>query len=78
MQYAITLRVIGNNDIGIVTNITSVISKENNISLRSINIETDDGLFSCMLTVTIDDTKRLEALIKKLNTIKGVKQVSRY
>ncbi|KAA6317172.1 GTP pyrophosphokinase, partial [termite gut metagenome] len=78
MQYAITLRVIGNNDIGIVTNITSVISKENNISLRSINIETDDGLFSCMLTVMIDDTNRLEALIKKLNTIKGVKQVSRY
>ncbi|KAA6333917.1 GTP pyrophosphokinase [termite gut metagenome] len=78
MQYAITLRVIGNNDIGIVTNITSVISKEKNISLRSIHIETDDGLFSCMLTVMIDDTNRLEALIKKLNAIKGVKQVSRY
>lgn len=76
-QYATTLRVIGNNDIGIVTNITSIISKENNISLRSINIESTDGMFSGMLTVMVNDTGRLEALIKKLSTIKGVKLVSR-
>jgi GTP pyrophosphokinase len=78
MQYAITLRVIGNNDIGIVTNITSVISKEANVSLRSINIESNDGLFSGMLTIMIDDTDKLEALIKKLTIIKGVRQVNRY
>jgi GTP pyrophosphokinase len=78
MQYTITLRIVGNNDIGIVTNITSVISKETNISLRSINIESTDGLFSGMLTVMIDDTNKLETLIKKLTTIKGVRQVSRY
>jgi GTP pyrophosphokinase len=78
-QYAITLRVIGNNDIGIVTNITSVISKEApHVSLRSINIESNDGLFCGMLTVMVDDTNKLETLIKKLTTIKGVRQVNRY
>lgn len=76
-QYPITLRVVGHDDIGIVTNITSIISKETGITLRSIGIDSHDGLFSGTLTVMVGDTGRLEALIKKLRTIKGVKQVSR-
>lgn len=76
-QYPITLRVVGHDDIGIVTNITSIISKENSISLRSISIDSNDGLFSGMLTVMVGDTGRLETLIKKLRTVKGVKQVNR-
>ena len=76
-QYPITLRVVGHDDIGIVTNITSIINKETGILLRSINIDSHDGLFSGMLTVMVDDTAKLEALIKKLRTVKGVKQVNR-
>ena len=76
-QYPITLRVVGHDDIGIVTNITSIISKETGITLRSIGINSNDGLFSGTLTVMVGDTGRLEALIKKLRTVKGVKQVSR-
>lgn len=76
-QYPITLRIVGHDDIGIVTNITSIISKENGISLRSIGIDSNDGLFSGTLTIMVGDTGRLEALIKKLRTVKGVKQVNR-
>ena len=76
-QYAITLRVIGNDDIGIVNNLTSIISKDEKLILRSINIDSHDGLFSGNLTIMIDDNTRLEALIKKLRTVKGVKQVMR-
>ena len=76
-QYPITLRIVGHDDIGIVTNITSIINKENNILLRSISIDSHDGLFSGMLTVMVDDHSKLEALIKKLRTVKGVKQVER-
>lgn len=76
-QYPITLRIVGHDDIGIVTNITSIISKETAITLRSIGIDSHDGLFSGTLTVMVGDTGRLETLIKKLRTVKGVKQVSR-
>jgi GTP pyrophosphokinase len=76
--YTVMLHVVGNNDIGIVTNITSVLSKETDVSLRSINIESNDGLFACTLTVMVNDTSRMETLIKKLTTIRGVKQVNRY
>ena len=76
-QYPITLRVIGNDDIGIINNITNIISKEEKILLRSISIDTADGLFNGTLTVMLDDTSRLQQLIKKLKTVKGVKNVSR-
>ena len=76
-RYDITLQVIGNDDIDIVNNITSVISKEENTALRSINIDSDDGLFKGVITVALDDTSRLEALIRKLQNIKGVKSVKR-
>lgn len=76
-QYPITLRIVGHDDIGIVTNITSIINHENNIQLRSISVDSHDGLFSGMLTVMVDDTSKLESLIKKIKTVKGVKQVSR-
>ena len=76
-QYSITLRVIGNDDIGIVNNLTSIISKDEKLVLRSINIDSHDGLFSGNLVVMLEDTSRLEALIKKLRTVKGVKQVDR-
>jgi GTP pyrophosphokinase len=76
-QYSITLRVVGNDDIGIVNNITSIISKEEKIVMRSINIDSHDGLFGGILTVQLEDTSKLEALIKKLRTVKGVKNIER-
>ena len=76
-QYSTTLKIIGNDDIGIVNNITSIISKEEKIMMRSINIDSHDGLFSGNLVVNVEDTSRLEQLIKKLRNVKGVKQIIR-
>ena len=76
-QYAITLRVIGNDDIGIVNNITSIISKEEKIVMRSINIDSNDGLFRGNLVIQLEDVSRLNSIIKKLQQVKGVKQVTR-
>ena len=76
-MYSITLRVVGNDDIGIVNNLTSIISKDERLVLRSINIDSHDGLFSGNLVVMLDDTSRMESLMKKLRTVKGVKQVER-
>ncbi|GAB6010753.1 RelA/SpoT family protein [Viscerimonas tarda] len=76
-QYSITLRIIGNDDIGIVTNLTSIISKESGVSLRSINIDSTDGLFQGNISVSLNNTEALNGLMKKLKTVKGVKQVSR-
>lgn len=76
-SYTITLRVIGNDDIGIINNLTSIISKENGINMRSISIESNDGLFQGNISVMLSNTDALAGLIKKLKTVRGVKQVSR-
>ena len=75
--YPITLRIVGNDDLGVVNNISSVVSKEEKINIRSFSISANDGLFSGMLTIMIGDTKSLDNLIKKLKTVKGVKNISR-
>ncbi len=76
-QYPIRLHIVGHDDIGIVTNITSVINRESQVLLRSIRVDSDGGLFSGILTVMVDDTSKLESLVKKIKAVKGVKQVSR-
>ena len=76
-QYPITLHIVGHDDIGFVTNVTSLISKEKNISLRSISIDSNAGLFQGNLTIMVSDTKELEDIVKKIKLVKGVKSVSR-
>lgn len=75
--YVVTLRVIGRDDIAIVTNITSVIGKEAGVTLRSLNIDSIDGLFQGNFTVMVKDTTSLNLLTKKIKTVKGVKTVTR-
>lgn len=76
-QYTITLRIVGNDDIGIVSNITNIISKEDKLTMRSINIDSHDGLFSGNIEVLVEDAGKTEALVKKLRAVKGVRQVMR-
>ena len=72
-----SLRVIGNDDIGIVANITSIISKEPNTMLRNISIDSHDGIFQGYLVIGVTDNRQLTSLIKKIKTVKGVKDVLR-
>lgn len=73
----VTLSVVGIDDLGIVNNLTSIISKDEHMQLRSISIDTHDNLFSGTLTVMMDDATRLNSLIRKMKEVKGVKQVTR-
>ena len=76
-RYSVTLRVIGHDDIGILTNITSLITKESGTTLRSINVDSVDGLFQGDIAVMLSDTSVMVNLIKKIKSVKGVKQVER-
>ena len=74
---AATLRIIGNDDIGIVTNISSIITKEKTANLRNISIDSHDGLFQGYVIVGVANAEALTSLIKKIKTVKGVKNVVR-
>ncbi len=75
--YIVTLRVVGRDDITIVTNITSVIGKESSVTLRSLNIDSVDGIFQGNFAVLVRDTNSLNMLVKKIKAVKGVKTVDR-
>lgn len=76
-EYSVTMRIIGNDDIGIVTNVTSIISKEAGVTMRSISVDSHDGLFDGNITIMVQDVRQLDSLFKKIRTIKGVKQIYR-
>lgn len=70
-----TLKILGNDNIGIVTGITSIITKESRVVLRNISIDSYDGMFQGYLVVGYNDKDALNNIIKKINDTKGVKNV---
>lgn len=72
-----TLRVIGTDDIGIVTNISQIISKEPSVKMRSVTVNSTAGFFEGDVSVTVNNAEMLTSLMKKIKAIKGVKTVSR-
>lgn len=72
-----TLKVVGQDDKGIVTNISSILTKEKDVILRSISIDSNDGLFQGILVVGVVSGESLNSIIKKIKTVKGVKNVNR-
>ena len=76
-QYPITLEIVGQDDIGIVSNISSLINKEQGVLLRTIAIDSHDGLFNGHLTLMVSELHQLDSVVKKIRTVKGVKSVTR-
>jgi guanosine-3',5'-bis(diphosphate) 3'-pyrophosphohydrolase len=75
--FPVTLRITGMDDLGIVSNISDVISKDLKVNMRSISIDSNDGLFEGSVTLFVSDTVHLDALIRKLRKVKGVMNIRR-
>lgn len=67
----------GIDQVGLVNEVTKVISNEYNVNMRSISFDTDDGIFSGTIMVYVNDTTHLTELMRKLRNISGVRTVSR-
>jgi GTP pyrophosphokinase len=74
-QFAVTLRIVGRDDVGVVTKISSIINKESSTTLRNISIESNGGLFQGFVIIGITNREMLNQLITKIKTVKGVKDV---
>ena len=71
------IRITGTDEIGIVNNITKVISTQYYVNMRSISFDTDDGVFEGTIMVYVNSTDHLTQLITKLKRVKGVVNVVR-
>lgn len=72
------LKILGTDRIGIINDVSNVISAQHKVNMRSITINTDNGIFDGQIELYVDDTKHLDTLIRNLEKISGVETVSRY
>ncbi|MBE9601266.1 bifunctional (p)ppGpp synthetase/guanosine-3',5'-bis(diphosphate) 3'-pyrophosphohydrolase [Pedobacter sp. MC2016-24] len=72
------LHIIGIDDVGLINNITKVISNDFKVNMRSITVDTDNGIFDGSIMVFVNDKEHLDNLIKNLMEVKGVTGVTRF
>ncbi|MEM6525688.1 MAG: bifunctional (p)ppGpp synthetase/guanosine-3',5'-bis(diphosphate) 3'-pyrophosphohydrolase [Bacteroidota bacterium] len=72
-----TLKIIGTDRVGLINDVTSIISDELKVNMRSMSIDTDSGIFEGQITVYVSDTAHLDILTTQLEKVDGVVKVSR-
>jgi len=72
------LKITGYDDIGVVNEITNIISGQENINMRSISLESNDGIYEGNIKLYVQDTLQLEQMIAKLKEMKSISKVERY
>lgn len=77
LSFLAGIKVKGIDKLGLVNEITRVISAEHQVNMRSIKFDTEDGIFEGEITVYVHDTKHLNRLIKNLKKVEGVTSVER-
>ena len=76
-EFVAGIKFQGVDDIGLVHRITSIISQDLNVNMKSVSFESNDGVFEGKIMLYVTDTQHLYDLIKKLKNIEGVKYIER-
>lgn len=77
-QFLGGIRVVGEDRVGLVNDITEILSKSLQTNMKSINVSSEDGMFEGLITAYVNDLKHLEKIILRLERVEGIKNVSRY
>jgi len=72
------LRITGIDEVGLINQLTTVISNDFKVNIRSITVDSDNGIFEGSIMVYVNDTDHLENLIRKLKAVKGITGVNRF
>ncbi len=78
LSFLTGLRIVGIDDVGLINSLTKVISNDFKVNIRSITIDTDDGIFDGSIKVFVNDKEHLDNLIKNLLEVKGITGVTRF
>jgi GTP pyrophosphokinase len=78
LAYLAGIRVEGIDQVGLVNDITHIISQDMNVNMKSLKFDSQDGYYNGEIQAYVSDTEHLNALIKKLSKVKGVHKVERF
>ena len=76
-SFEATLSIIGTDRMGLVSDVSNIISEELKVNMRSLSINTEGGIFEGIIRLYVEDTSHLDTLVKKLEKVNGVVKVSR-
>ena len=76
-EFMAILKIFGEDHVGLVNEITEVISKNMNVNIQGINISGNDGIFEGKISVTIKNNLQLQKLSDSIKKVKGIKTVDR-
>ena len=72
------IKVVGEDRVGMINDITDVLSKSLSTNMKSINVTSEEGMFEGIITLYVDGLTHLDTIMKRLNRVEGVKTVLRY
>lgn len=72
------LKILGTDRVGLINDVTKIISEELKVNMSSMSIHTDFGIFEGEIMLYVNDTRHLEQLIEKLRGVEGVEKVNRF
>lgn len=76
-SFEATLSIIGTDRLGLVSDVSNIISEELKVNMQSLSLNTEGGIFEGSIRLYVEDTRHLDILAKKLEKVKGVVKVSR-
>ncbi|MDH5602921.1 MAG: RelA/SpoT family protein [Cyclobacteriaceae bacterium] len=76
--FLVGLKIVGVDRVGLINDVTMIISEELKVNMRSMSIETESGIFEGEIMLYVNDKKHLELLRNKLEKVEGVANVSRF
>ena len=74
---SVNIEITGIDTIGLLNEITKVISENMNINMKRLNFETDSGLFIGNIVISVKTTREINKLVKKLKLLKGIDKIKR-
>lgn len=77
-QFLGAVKVIGEDRVGLVNDLTEIVSKSLKTNMKSINVNSEGGMFEGILTIYVNDLNHLEKVIQRLERVEGIKNVTRY
>lgn len=72
------LKILGTDRVGLINDVTKIISEELKVNMSSMSIHTDSGIFEGEIMLYVNDTRHLEQLIERLRGVEGVEKVNRF
>ena len=78
VQFIVALRVIGEDRVGIVSDVTTVISRNLKTNIRSITVDAEDGIFEGTIELYVSDLEHLRRLLERIKRIDGIHGVYRF